>query len=109
MSANEELSNDWENELIGSYIRSDQCDDLGSSTQESDDECPEEEISLKSDSDVLKSLQDIMQYGLMNDENVLTDAIPALVQFYETKIVTAKSSKVQSKLDQFLSKSWMKT
>ena len=50
-----------------------------------------------------------MQYGLMNDENVLTDAIPALIQFYETKIVTAKSSKVQSKLDQFLSKSWMKT
>ena len=33
---------------------------------------------LKSDSDVLKSLQDIMQYGLMNDENLLTDAIPAL-------------------------------
>ena len=30
-------------------------------------------------------------------------------QFYESKIVTAKSSKVQSKLDKFLSKSWMKT
>ena len=30
-------------------------------------------------------------------------------QFYKSKIVTAKSSKVQSKLDKFLSKSWMKT
>ena len=47
-----------------------------------------------------------MQYTLMNEENVVTDAILAL---YESKIVTAKSSKVQSKLDQFLSKLWMKT
>ena len=74
------------NELIGSYIRSDQCDDFGSTAHESDDECPEEEIPLKSDSDVLKSLQDIMQNGLMNDENVLTDAIPARIQFYKTKM-----------------------
>ena len=72
--------------MIGSYIPSDQCDDFGSTAHESDDECPEEEIPLKSDSDVLKSLQDIMQYGLLNDENVLKDAIQALIQFYETKM-----------------------
>ena len=54
------------------------CDDLGFIAHESDDECPEEEIPFKSDSDVLKSLQDIMQYGLMNDENVLTNMKPKL-------------------------------